>query len=134
MSTLNEEAISISEADIEWTTCRGSGAGGQHRNRTESAVQMVHKPSGLRVRIENERSQAQNRELALRVLTARLNALKSQQLAAARDEVRKAQVGSGMRGDKIRTIRQQDGIVTDHNSGNKISYKDYSRGIWDGLF
>lgn len=124
----------ISESDIEWTTCRGSGAGGQHRNRTESAVQMTHKPSGLRVRIENERSQAQNRELALRVLSARLAALQQQEAATSRDASRKAQVGSGMRGDKIRTIRQQDGIVTDHQSGNKISYKNYSRGEWDGLF
>jgi len=123
----------INEKDIEWTTCRGSGAGGQHRNRTESAVQMTHIPTGLRVRMENERSQHQNKELAFRVLAARIHERQMNESSASRDKVRKNQVGSGMRGDKIRTIRQQDGVVTDHNSGNKIKYKDYVRGIWEGL-
>lgn len=119
---------------MEWSTCRGSGAGGQHRNKTESAVQMTHIPTGIRVRVENERSQHQNRELALRILAARIQEHRLRESTAARDKTRKDQVGSGMRGDKIRTVRQQDGIVTDHLSGNKIRYKDYLRGIWEGLF
>ena len=127
-------SVSISEKDVEWTTCRGSGAGGQHRNKTESAVQMTHIPTGIRVRVENERSQHQNKELAFRILSARIRDLEKQKASSSRDQHRKTQVGSGMRGDKIRTIRQQDGIVTDHTSGNKIRYKDYIRGMWEGLF
>lgn len=126
--------VHIDERDIEWTTCRGSGAGGQHRNVTNSAVQMVHLPTGIRVRVENERSQSMNRETAMRVLRARV---REQQLAAStkvRDDDRRRQVGSGERGDKVRTIRAQDGQVTDHQSGQQIRYKDYVRGIWDGLF
>lgn len=128
-----ETILHLEEKDIEWTTCRGSGAGGQHRNRTESAVQMTHLPTGIRVRVENERSQHQNRDLAHRLLRARVYELRQAQTATVREEQRRSQVGSGMRGDKIRTIRVQDGIVTDHRKENKIRYKDYIRGNWDGL-
>ena len=125
--------LHIDERDIEWTTCRGSGAGGQHRNKTESAVQMKHLPTGISVRVENERSQHQNKEAAYRVLRARIHAQRAAVSAAARDGVRRALVGSGERGDKIRTIREQDDRVTDHRSNRQIRYKDYVRGNWDGL-
>ena len=123
----------IDEKDIEWTTCRGSGCGGQHRNRTESAVQMTHVPTGLRVRVENERSQHQNRETALRILRSRVFGARETTAAKSRSDSRRQQVGTGMRSDKIRTIREQDGQVTDHRSGCQIRYKDYVRGNWDGL-
>lgn len=133
MEEPSEASLHIEERDIEWTTCRGSGAGGQHRNRTESAVQMTHIPTGIRVRVENERSQHQNRDLALRLLRARVHEARSAKKAQERDAQRRQQVGSGMRGDKIRTIRAQDGIVTDHRKETKIRYKDYIRGNWEGL-
>jgi len=128
-----EHDLRIDPKDIEWQTCRGSGAGGQHRNVTETAVQMTHLPTGIRVRVENERSQSMNRETAMRVLRARI--FESRQKAATEERAnsRRSQVGSGMRGDKIRTIRAQDGQVTDHRSNHQIRYKDYIRGIWDGL-
>lgn len=128
-----EVDLHIDERDIEWVTCRGSGAGGQHRNKTESAVQMKHLPTGISVRVENERSQHQNKEAAYRVLRARIHAQRQATSAEARDSVRRLAVGSGERGDKIRTIREQDDRVTDHRSNRQIRYKDYIRGNWDGL-
>ena len=128
-----EHDLRIEDKDIEWQTCRGSGAGGQHRNKTESAVQMTHLPTGIRVRVENERSQHQNRETAMRVLKARIFEARQTAAAEARAGSRRSQVGSGMRGDKIRTIRAQDGQVTDHRSNKQIRYKDYVRGNWEGL-
>ena len=129
-----ESELRIEERDIEWQTCRGSGAGGQHRNVTNSAVQMTHLPTGIRVRVENERSQHQNRETALRVLRARVHEARTSAATSAREDSRRAQVGSGMRGDKVRTIRAQDGQVTDHRpNGGQIRYKDYIRGNWEGL-
>lgn len=128
-----EADLHIDERDIEWQTCRGSGAGGQHRNKTESAVQMKHLPTGISVRVENERSQHQNKEAAYRVLRARIYAQRQQASAEARDSVRRLAVGSGERGDKIRTIREQDDRVTDHRSNRQIRYKNYIRGDWTGL-
>ena len=125
--------VHIDERDIEWITCRGSGAGGQHRNVTNSAVQMTHLPTGIRVRCENERSQHQNRTTALRVIKARVFESRKNTNDSSRASNRKEQVGSGMRGDKIRTIREQDGQVTDHQTNKQIRYKDYARGLWDGL-
>lgn len=109
-----EADLRIEERDIEWMTCRGSGAGGQHRNTTDSAVQMTHLPTGVRVRVESERSQHQNRDTAYRILRARVYEARQAATSKARDASRKAQVGSGMRADKIRTIRAQDGLSLIH--------------------
>ncbi len=120
----------LHDKDLEEQTCRGSGAGGQHRNKTESAVIITHKPTGVTVRCESERSQHQNRETALALLRTRILEAKQSGATAARAGDRKAQVGSGMRGDKIRTIRCQDGVVTDHVLGKQWNYKNYARGEW----
>ncbi len=126
-----EAQIHIRHEDLEFSACRGSGAGGQHRNVTDSAVILKHKPTGLTVRCESERSQSQNRETALNLLRARLWEAKQAEISGARSDDRKRQVGSGMRGDKRRTIRVQDGQVTDHFTGKVWQYKKYSRGDWD---
>jgi peptide chain release factor 1 len=130
---LKESDLRIEERDIEWQTCRGSGCGGQNRNVTNSAVQMTHIPTGIRVRVENERSQLQNRETAMRILRSRVLEAREGIISVARADSRRTQVGSGQRADKIRTIRAQDGQVTDHRSGCQIRYKDYIRGDWKGL-
>ena len=122
--------IDVRERDLEWQMCRGSGPGGQHRNKTESAVQLTHRPSGLRVRVESERSQHRNRELALTVLRARLSEHVSRLVEGAEAAARRAQVGTGMRGDKRRTIRTQDGVVVDHPTGRRWRFRDYERGDW----
>lgn len=123
--------VSLREEDLEFTTMRGSGAGGQHRNVTDSAVVLKHKPTGLTVRCESERSQSMNKETARSVLSARLWQLKQDELHGARAEDRKRQVGSGQRADKRRTIRSQDDLVTDHVLGKQWRLKDYLRGNFD---
>lgn len=120
--------VVIRDSDLEWTACRGSGAGGQHRNKTNSAVQIRHLPSGLMVRCEGERSQHQNRRSAIALIRAKLWEAKQQSVSGAVAADRRSQVGSGMRGDKRRTIRA-DG-VNDHVTGRSWQYKDYIRGNW----
>lgn len=124
----SDAQLHIREQDLEWSTCRGSGAGGQHRNKTESAVQLRHVPTGLSVRCESERSQTQNRRTALATLRARIWQAQQDAGSASRAQDRRQQVGSGMRGDKRRTIRS-DGVV-DHVTGKRWSFKDYVRGNW----
>lgn len=124
--------ISIPDSELEWGTCRSGGSGGQHVNKTNSAVQLKHLPTGLMVRVES-RSQSQNKVEALRLLKARLLQQKKSAVSQEREQDRREQVGTGQRGDKVRTIRIQDDTVTDHTTGNKLSYKNYSRGIWDDL-
>jgi peptide chain release factor 1 len=124
----SENAIRIDDVDVE--TMRGSGAGGQHRNKTDSAVRARHRPTGIEVRCESERSQHLNRELALRVLAARVADQERAAFAGARAADRKQQVGSGMRGDKRRTIRVQDDQVADHVDGRTWRFKAYARGDW----
>ena len=126
----SEAQVALLPRDLEWGTCRGSGAGGQHRNVTESAVHLTHLPTGIRVRVESERSQQQNRVAALAVLRARLWEAERQRRDGDRAEQRRRQVGSGMRGDKRRTIRCQEGIVTDHVTGRTYRLRDYERGDW----
>ncbi|MGN6103644.1 MAG: peptide chain release factor-like protein [Kofleriaceae bacterium] len=122
--------VELRDRDLEIETMRGSGAGGQHRNKTDSAVRVRHLPSGIEVRCEAERSQHANRATALAVLRARL--LEHQRAAATgqRADDRRRQVGSGMRGDKRRTIRTQDDQVQDHLDGRTWRFKAYARGEW----
>jgi peptide chain release factor 1 len=125
-----EANIRIDERDLLWTNCLGTGSGGQKRNKTASTVQLTHVPTGVQVRCETSRSLHHNRITALAILRARLWAGEQQRLDEERFRERKRQVGSGMRGDKRRTIRVQDGIVVDHILGKRWSLKQYQRGEW----
>lgn len=120
----------VSASDLEWTTTRGSGPGGQNRNKVETAVVVRHALSGITVRCETERSQFRNRELALRILEAKLRDLHESEAHAVESRKRKNQVGSGQRGDKRRTIRVRDGRVTDHVTGQSWTLKAYLNGEW----
>lgn len=122
--------LTIRPDDVDVETMRGSGAGGQHRNKTDSAVRARHRPTGIEVRCESERSQHRNRELAMRVLAARVAELSRSAVQGERSADRRRQVGSGMRGDKRRTIRVQDGQVNDHVDGRSWQFKLYARGDW----
>jgi peptide chain release factor 1 len=123
--------VVVREEDLDWKYCRGSGAGGQHRNVTDSAVILTHSPTGIKVRCESERSQHANKETALEILRARIWDAVNEQRSSALSSARREQVGSGMRADKRRTIRSQDGIVTDHVLNRQWQLKKYLRGDWD---
>ncbi len=123
-------ALEIPAHERVWSTCRASGSGGQHLQKTDSAVQLTHLPTGISVRSEGERSQHANRNAALATLRERVTDLQRASDAAARAAERKGQVGSGMRGDKRRTVRVQDDVVIDHATGRTWRYKDYVRGNW----
>jgi peptide chain release factor 1 len=126
--------VCIDPADLDWSTCRGSGSGGQKRNKTESTVQLYHRPSGIRLRVESGRSQARNREDALALLRARLYEREQSARAAARDRARREMVGSGMRADKRRTVAVQRDQVVDHVTGRQTSWRNYCRGIFPGVW
>jgi peptide chain release factor 1 len=122
--------VNIKPEDLEFMTTRGSGAGGQHRNKTDSAVIVRHIPTKMMVRCETSRSQHQNKYSALELLATRLLAQQKTGVHAGYNNIRRDQIGSGERGDKIRTIRFQDNIVIDHASGQKWDLSAYLKGDW----
>lgn len=133
VAVLDPDAVAgqvLNPRDVDIVTTRGSGPGGQNRNKIESCVIATHRPTGLSVRIDNERSQHQNKAMAYKVLAARLYDAERERAFAEREKERRQQVGTGMRGDKVRTYRQQDDQVNDHRTGQRWRLQDWVRGIW----
>ncbi len=112
-----EGELSIDPADLLIDTYRASGAGGQHINKTESAIRITHLPTGTVLECQDERSQYKNKDRAMRVLRSRLLEQKQQAQQSAIAADRRAQVGTGDRSERIRTYNYPQGRVTDHRIG-----------------
>jgi peptide chain release factor 1 len=132
VAVLNPEDCStfkLDERDVDIKTSRGSGPGGQHRNKTDSCVTATHIPTGVSVRIDMK-SQHKSKEMALKILASKIGKSQANAERQHRDKLRKEQVGTGQRGDKIRTYRQQDDQVNDHVTGKTWTLKKWMRGDW----
>ena len=109
--------IELNPADLEIETIKSSGAGGQHVNKTESAIRMIHKPTGIVVECQDERSQFKNRDKALKIMKSKLYDMKLQEENAKIAADRRSQVGTGDRSERIRTYNFPQGRVSDHRIG-----------------
>ena len=114
---MEEVDVQINPADVEMQVYRASGAGGQHVNKTSSAVRLIHKPSGIVVACQEERSQLQNREKCMRMLASKLYEIEQEKQNSEVTGMRRSQVGTGMRNERIRTYNFPQGRVTDHRIG-----------------
>ena len=134
LPVVEDVEIDINPADVRMEVFRASGAGGQHVNKTSSAVRLIHEPTGIVAECQTERSQLQNREYAMRLLKSRIYDQEKQKQDAELASERKSQVGSGDRSEKIRTYNYPQGRITDHRIGLSIyQFEDFLNGNLDEM-
>ena len=131
---VDDVEIEINPADVKMEVFRASGAGGQHVNKTSSAVRLIHEPTGIVAECQTERSQLQNREYAMRLLRSRIYEIEKEKQDSQVANERKSQVGSGDRSEKIRTYNYPQGRITDHRIGLSIyQFEDFLNGNLDEM-
>ena len=124
LPVVEDVEIDINPADIKMEVFRSSGAGGQHINKTSSAVRLIHEPTGIVVECQTERSQFQNKDNAMKMLKTKLYDMEKQKQDSEITNARRSQVGSGDRSEKIRTYNYPQGRITDHRIGISIYQMD----------
>ena len=134
LPVVEDVEIEINPSDIKMEVFRSSGAGGQHINKTSSAVRLIHEPTGIVVECQTERSQFQNKDNAMRMLKTKLYDMEKQKQDSEIRNARKSQVGSGDRSEKIRTYNYPQGRITDHRIGLSIyQMEDFLNGNLDEM-
>ncbi|MCI8291209.1 MAG: peptide chain release factor 1 [Clostridia bacterium] len=134
LPVVEDVEVELNPADIRMEVFRASGAGGQHVNKTSSAVRLIHEPTGIVAECQTERSQVQNREYAMRLLKSRIYEIEKQKQDEELASERKSQVGAGDRSEKIRTYNYPQGRITDHRIGLSIyQMEDFLNGNLDEM-